>query len=289
MAGTVPAARPLAGAGRAGSRLAPGVKVTPTSGNGSHRSARPGRAGTMHMQVTIIGGGSYQWGPTLMADLLLTPAFADGGHLVLEDIDPAPLVEMEALAHRMIDQLGVRATVSTTTDQRRSLDGADFVVVTISTGGFESMSVDLDVPARHGIRQSVGDSVGPGWHQPVAAQHPRARRHRPGHGGALPGRVAAQHHQPDDRADPIGVPGDVDQDRRAVPRGRQLPVRPGDRAEAPPHRGATDGERRQPLPGRHRARGRRARRLRRAARAGRLGRRDGGHRARTPTAASSSR
>jgi alpha-galactosidase len=116
----------------------------------------------MQMQVTIIGGGSYQWGPTLMADLLLTPSFADGGHLVLEDIDPAPLVEMEALAHKMIEQLGVPVTVSTTTDQRRSLEGADFVVVTISTGGFTSMSVDLDVPARHGIRQSVGDSVGPG-------------------------------------------------------------------------------------------------------------------------------
>ena len=114
------------------------------------------------MQVTIIGGGSYQWGPTLMADLLLTPSFADGGQLVLEDIDPAPLVQMEALAHRMVEELGAKVTVSTTTDQRRSLEGADFVVVTISTGGFASMSVDLDVPARHGIRQSVGDSVGPG-------------------------------------------------------------------------------------------------------------------------------
>jgi alpha-galactosidase len=114
------------------------------------------------MQVTIIGGGSYQWGPTLTADLLLTPAFADGGHLVLEDVDPAPLGPMEALAERMIDHLGVSVTVSTTTDQRTSLAGSDFVVVTISTGGFESMRVDLDVPARHGIRQSVGDSVGPG-------------------------------------------------------------------------------------------------------------------------------
>jgi alpha-galactosidase len=114
------------------------------------------------MQVTIIGGGSYQWGPSLMADLLLTPCFADGGHLVLEDLDPAPLAKMEALTHKMADHLGVDVTVSTTTDQRAALDGADFVVVTISTGGFDSMSVDLDVPARHGIRQSVGDSVGPG-------------------------------------------------------------------------------------------------------------------------------
>ncbi len=114
------------------------------------------------MQVTIIGGGSYQWGPSLMADLFLTPCFADGGHLVLQDLDPAPLVKMEALAARLIEHLGVSVTVSVTTDQARALDGADFVVVTISTGGFESMSVDLDIPARHGIRQSVGDSVGPG-------------------------------------------------------------------------------------------------------------------------------
>ena len=36
------------------------------------------------------------------------------------------------------------------------------MIVTISTGGFDSMAVDLDVPARYGIRQSVGDTVGPG-------------------------------------------------------------------------------------------------------------------------------
>ena len=113
------------------------------------------------MQITIIGGGSYQWTPELLADLLSTPSL-DGVHLVLEDVDPAPLPKMEALAHKVAASLGVSATVSTTTDQRRALAGADFVIVTISTGGFDSMTVDLDVPARYGIRQSVGDTVGPG-------------------------------------------------------------------------------------------------------------------------------
>jgi alpha-galactosidase len=113
------------------------------------------------MQVTIIGGGSYQWGPKLITDLLGTPSLA-GMHLVLEDIDPEPLEKMAAIARMADDKLGSRATVSTTTDQRKALEGADFVVVTISTGGFDSMAVDIDVPARHGIRQSVGDSVGPG-------------------------------------------------------------------------------------------------------------------------------
>jgi len=113
------------------------------------------------VQVTIIGGGSYQWAPKLITDLLGTASLS-GLHLVLEDIDPEPLAKMGALAHIADDKLGSKATISTTTDQRRALEGADFVVVTISTGGFTSMAVDIDVPARHGIFQSVGDSVGPG-------------------------------------------------------------------------------------------------------------------------------
>jgi alpha-galactosidase len=56
--------------------------------------------------------------------------------------------------------IGLRATG--TTDQRAALGGADFVVVSISTGGFDAMRHDLEVPERFGIRQSVGDTVGPG-------------------------------------------------------------------------------------------------------------------------------
>ena len=115
----------------------------------------------MSIKITIIGGGSYQWGPTLMADILNMPDLADC-HVVLQDVDPSPLPTMQAFAEKMIAHVGSRATVSTTTDQRAALRGADFVVVTISTGGFASMRHDLEVPWRHGIRQSVGDSVGPG-------------------------------------------------------------------------------------------------------------------------------
>ncbi|MET1000459.1 MAG: hypothetical protein ABWZ15_01500, partial [Acidimicrobiia bacterium] len=57
---------------------------------------------------------------------------------------------------------GVPMRVTTTTDQRAALEGADYVVVTISTGGFDSMRHDLAVPEKYGIKQSVGDTVGPG-------------------------------------------------------------------------------------------------------------------------------
>ena len=113
------------------------------------------------MQITIVGGGSYQWTPELLADLLGTESLR-GAHYVLEDIDPAPLDKMASLAALLNESMGAAATVSTTTDQRQALDGADFVIVTISTGGFDSMGFDLEIPARYGIRQSVGDTVGPG-------------------------------------------------------------------------------------------------------------------------------
>jgi alpha-galactosidase/6-phospho-beta-glucosidase family protein len=113
------------------------------------------------VKVAIVGGGSYQWSPKLITDLFGTPSLG-GLTLALCDTDPRPLPKMEALAKIASDKLGAKAIVETTTDQKVALHGADFVVVTISTGGFESMAADLDVPAGHGIRQSVGDTVGPG-------------------------------------------------------------------------------------------------------------------------------
>ncbi len=96
----------------------------------------------MSTQVTIIGGGSYQWGPELMADLFGTPSLK-GMHLVLAGHQPGPLPKMEALAHKLNEALASQATIATTTDQRASLEGADFVIVCISTGAFRSMAVDL--------------------------------------------------------------------------------------------------------------------------------------------------
>ncbi len=115
----------------------------------------------MASRIVIIGGGSYQWVPKLLVDLVNTQSLADA-EIVLQDIDPAPLEPMADFVKHVVGLAGIGMTVSTTTDQRAALAGADYVVVTISTGGFESMRFDLEIPARHGIKQSVGDSVGPG-------------------------------------------------------------------------------------------------------------------------------
>ncbi|GAG36968.1 unnamed protein product, partial [marine sediment metagenome] len=59
-------------------------------------------------------------------------------------------------------------TVQKTTDTDRALDGADFVLVTISTGGLKAMRPDLEIPEKYDIRHTVGDTVGPGgWSRAV--------------------------------------------------------------------------------------------------------------------------
>jgi len=112
-------------------------------------------------RIVVVGGGSYQWVPKLLIDLVNTPSLADA-QLVLEDVNPEPLAPMADFVRHVVGLKGVDLTVSTTTSQREALAGADYVVVTISTGGFASMRHDLEIPEKHGIKQSVGDTVGPG-------------------------------------------------------------------------------------------------------------------------------
>jgi alpha-galactosidase/6-phospho-beta-glucosidase family protein len=112
-------------------------------------------------RIVIIGGGSYQWVPKLLIDVANTPSL-HAAEIVLQDVTPEPLPLMSTWVERIAALREIPLSVSATTDQRRALEGADYVVVSISTGGFTSMRHDLEIPERYGIRQSVGDSVGPG-------------------------------------------------------------------------------------------------------------------------------
>ena len=112
-------------------------------------------------RIAIVGGGSVMWTPIILANLAANERLG-GSHIVLHDIDPGALALTYrfALAHQR--RTASALTFSQTTGQAEALEGADFVIVTISTGGLEAMRPDLEIPERYGIFQTVGDTVGPG-------------------------------------------------------------------------------------------------------------------------------
>jgi len=115
----------------------------------------------MPAKVTIIGGGSSSFVPILIRRMMQSPVLG-GAHVSLMDIDEGRLGVMQALAGKLIESERSELTVSSTTDQRESLAGADFVIAAISVGGMDAWADDLEIPGRHGIVMHVGDSVGPG-------------------------------------------------------------------------------------------------------------------------------
>lgn len=115
----------------------------------------------MSARVTVIGGGSYHWTPRLISDFANTESLHDLD-VVLHDLDAAKVDRMCEYGAKVRDARGIPLTVRGEADRKAALAGADVVVTAFSVGGFDSMRHDLEIPARYGIRQPIGDSVGPG-------------------------------------------------------------------------------------------------------------------------------
>ena len=99
-----------------------------------------------HPRITFIGAGSTVFMKNIVGDVLQRDALADAD-IALMDINPQRLEESAVIAGKLIQTLGTKATIETFSDQRRALDGADFVVVCFQIGGYEpSTVVDFEVP-----------------------------------------------------------------------------------------------------------------------------------------------
>jgi len=112
-------------------------------------------------KIVIIGGGSYTWSPTFMRDIFVTPEL-QGSTIVLEDILQDRLDLTFTLGQKMIQDFNLDFHLEKTLSLDEALRDAEFVILTITTGRLESMRPDLEIPASYGIRQSVGDTTGPG-------------------------------------------------------------------------------------------------------------------------------
>lgn len=136
-----------------------------------HECRRNGRTGVgmkylndkaEDIQIAYIGGGSRGWAWTFMTDLAMEGAIS--GTIRLYDIDREAAKANEMIGNR----LRQRADAAGKWDYRvaetleEALTGADFVVISILPKTFDEMEIDVHMPERLGIYQSVGDTAGPG-------------------------------------------------------------------------------------------------------------------------------
>jgi alpha-galactosidase len=113
-------------------------------------------------KIAFIGAGSTVFMKNLIGDALSVPALT-GARIALMDINQKRLEESELVARKMVASLGAPATIETHMDQRRALEGADFVIVAFQIGGYQPCTVtDFDLPKSVGLRQTIADTLGIG-------------------------------------------------------------------------------------------------------------------------------
>jgi alpha-galactosidase len=111
--------------------------------------------------ITIIGAGGYVFPLRLVADVLSFSELQDSS-ITLMDIDAGRLEKNTKVVRELVKHHNLPAKIESTTDRRKALTGADYVIITFQVGGLDAYKLDKDIPLKYGIDQAVGDTLGPG-------------------------------------------------------------------------------------------------------------------------------
>jgi alpha-galactosidase len=112
-------------------------------------------------KITFIGAGSMVFATTLVGDVLSFDELQDS-QIALIDIDEQRLEKTHRVAESMVDNADLDATVEATTDRVAALEDADYVLNMINIGDTESFENEIRIPEKYGVKQAIGDTIGPG-------------------------------------------------------------------------------------------------------------------------------
>ncbi|MFB9275453.1 hypothetical protein [Cohnella cellulosilytica] len=114
------------------------------------------------MYNICIIGSSLGWTPKLSVDLMTV--FEEPLDIRLVDLDPSVARLCQEWGETATKHYGRQDKFTAYSDRRKALEGADAVIITISTGGLKTMEYDIAIPEKYGIYSTVGDTAGPsGW------------------------------------------------------------------------------------------------------------------------------
>jgi alpha-galactosidase len=113
-------------------------------------------------RIVFIGAGSTVFARNLMGDILSFPELSSST-IVLHDINEERLRTSEIVGHKIVETLGVSATIEATTDRRAALAGANYVITMFQVGGYKpSTVIDFEIPKKFGLEQTIADTLGVG-------------------------------------------------------------------------------------------------------------------------------
>lgn len=112
-------------------------------------------------KIALIGAGGYVFPLRLVGDLLSFPELQTST-ITLMDINPTTLERTAAAARELVAHHRLPTRIETTTERERALEGASYVIVTFQVGGLAAYELDVTIPRRYGLDQTVGDTLGPG-------------------------------------------------------------------------------------------------------------------------------
>ena len=113
-------------------------------------------------KIVLIGAGSTIFGVNTLADLFALREHLRGSHLALCDIDAARLARITRLAEHMNAATNGDFKITSTTDYRDALPGAEFVVVSVEVDRIRRWKLDWEIPFKYGIQHVFGENGGPG-------------------------------------------------------------------------------------------------------------------------------
>ncbi|TPW33298.1 alpha-glucosidase/alpha-galactosidase [Martelella alba] len=109
-------------------------------------------------KIAIIGAGSVGFTKTLFKDILCVPEFADI-EVALTDISEKNLTMVRNILERIVEANNLPTKITATTDRRRALEGARYVISCVRVGGLEAYADDIRIPLKYGVDQCVGDTI----------------------------------------------------------------------------------------------------------------------------------
>lgn len=111
-------------------------------------------------KISIIGAGSA-FTREIAMDILLIDGL-EGGTIALVDIDERRLELARKLVLKIVEMTGKKWEVIASTDRREVIGGSRFVINQIEVGGLETVRYEYEIPLKYGVKQCIGDTLGPG-------------------------------------------------------------------------------------------------------------------------------